>query len=225
MTLDPAVNKYIASFPNIREIQKRFLTKADECLVPKVESSNLDRSLGLCHATIVRCLRQVYRGERIFDPTRKQTVMVHEEFNFVARNIWSTKIAHEIIKTKVNKGVLFERFFQGTRKDLAVEEVKKDNQSEDSFSEPPEIGSIVSGSVEFDLNQPRPVNLNREAILAEISVRSIASEEELDSEIGAEDSRSSEGSGQSGGSGHSIHEDENTGYMSPHRNHQRKGSF
>ena len=225
MTLDPAVNKYIASFPNIREIQKRFLTKADECLVPKVESSNLDRSLGLCHATIVRCLRQVYKGERIFDPTRKQTVMVHEEFNFVARNIWSTKIAHEIIKTKVNKGELFERFFQGTRKNISVEEVKKDNQTEDSFSEPPEIGSIVSGSVEFDLHQPRPVNLNREGILGEISVRSIASQEELDSEIGPEDSRSSEGSGQSGGSGHSIHEDENTGYLSPHRNHQRKGSI
>ena len=87
MTLDPSVNKYVASFPYIREIQKRFLTKADECLVPKVESSNLDRSLGLCHATIIRCLRQVYKGESFYNTSRKQTVLVHEEFNFVARNI------------------------------------------------------------------------------------------------------------------------------------------
>lgn len=225
MTLDPSVNKYVASFPNIREIQKRFLSKADECLVPKVESSNLDRSLGLCHATIIRCLRQVYRGEKIFDKSRNQTVMVHEEFNFVARNIWSTKIAHEIIKTKVNKGELFERFFQGRQQNIKVnEEVKKDNQTEDSFSEPPEIGSIVSGSVEFDIRQPRPLTGNRD-VMGEVSVRSIASEEELEDEISQPDSRSSEGSGPSGESEHSIHEDENQGYVSPHRNNQRKGSF
>ena len=205
MTLDPSKNKYVASFGCIREIQKRFLTKADESLVPKVESSNLDRALGLCHATIVRCLRQVYIGESIYDNTRDQTVLVYEEFNFVANNIWSTKIAHEIIKSKVHKGELFERFFRGnTSKKLAAperEENKKENE-EDSMSEQPEIGSIVSGSVEFDLLHPRPgVRDPREGN----SVRSIASEEEGEDSISPADSRSSYSLEESE---HSIHEED-----------------
>lgn len=225
MTLDPSVNKYIASFSNIREIQKRFLSKADECLVPKVESSNLDRSLGLCHTTIVRSLRQVYKGESIYDPSRKQTVLVHEEFNFVGRNIWSSKIAHEIIKTKVNKGVLFERFFRGSQETIVpiVEEGKKDNQTEDSFSEPPEIGSIASGTVEYDLLQPRP-NQHYRDNRGGVSVRSITSEEELEDDLSQAGSHSSRS--ESGESDHSIHEEENPGYVSPQRAPpQRKGSF
>jgi 2-phosphoglycerate kinase len=212
MTLDPSINKYVASFPNIREIQKRFLKKADECLIPKVESSNLDRSLGLCHATIIRCLRQVYKGESIYNINRKQTVLVHEEFNFVARNIWSSKIAHEMIKTKVNKGELFERFFRGTNEVMHPEEIKKDNATEDSLSEPPEIGSIVSGSVEFDLLQPRPAPAIRD-YLEPMSVGSIASEEELEDDLAQVDSRS--GTSNSGESDHSIHEEEVPGYVSP----------
>jgi hypothetical protein len=225
MTLDPSVNKYIASFSNIREIQKRFLSKADECLVPKVESSNLDRSLGLCHTTIVRSLRQVYKGESIYDPSRKQTVLVHEEFNFVGRNIWSSKIAHEMIKTKVNKGVLFERFFRESQGTIVpvVEEGKKDNQTEDSFSEPPEIGSIASGTVEYDLLQPRPNQPYRDN-RGGVSVRSITSEEELEDDLSQAGSHSSRE--ESGESDHSIHEEENPGYVSPQRApQQRKGSF
>jgi 2-phosphoglycerate kinase len=225
MTLDPSVNKYVASFPNIREIQKRFISKADECLVPKVESSNLDRSLGLCHTTVVRCLRQVYKGESIYDATRKQTVMLLEEYNFVGRNIWSSKIAHEMIKSKVNKGVLFERFFSGTQEAVipVTEEIKKDNQTEDSFSEPPEIGSIVSGTVEYDLLQPRP-NQNYRDHREGVSVRSIASEDELEDDLSQPDSHSSQSN--SGESNHSIHEDENPGFASPQRAPpQRKSSF
>ena len=226
MTLDPSVNKYVASFPFIREIQKKFLTKADECLIPKVESSNLDRSFGLCHATIVRCLRQVYKGELIYDENRKQTVLVHEEYNFVARNIWSSKIAHEMIKTKVNKGEVFERFFRGSAAgasadiSIPVNEEKKDVQSEDSFSEQPEIGSLVSGSVEFDLMQPRPspvYNEKREGI----SVRSIPSEDELEDELDQPESRSSSVSEESN---HSIHEEEVKEISNPQKI-QRKGSL
>lgn len=221
MTLDPAKNKYVASFGNIREIQKRFLSKADECLVPKVESSNLDRSLGLCHATIVRCLRQVYIGEAIYDNSRDQTVLVYEEFNFVANNIWSTKIAHEIIKTKVNKGELFERFFRGNNKNVVHEAEEKKENEEDSMSEPAEIGSIVSGSVEFDLLQPRPVPGVRDPREGN-SVRSIASEEELEDSLSQPDSRSSLNSEVSE---HSIHEEEVPEPSPPPKNPQRKGSF
>ena len=128
-----------------------------------------------------------------------------------------------MIKTKVNKGELFDRFFRGTRIDVTPpEEIKKDNITEDSFSEPPEVGSIASGSVEFDLLQPRPSPAYRDN-QGGISVRSIASEEELEDDINQDDSPSSSNSEQSD---HSIHEEDTPGIAPPpQRAGQRKGSF
>ena len=132
-----------------------------------------------------------------------------------------------MIKTKVNKGELFERFFRGTRiNDIQPEEIKKDkdNITEDSVSEPIEIGSIASGSVEFDLLQPRPTPAYRDN-QGGISVRSIASEEELeeDDDLIQPDSRSSSNSEESD---HSFHEEEAPpGNVPAQRTAQRKGSF
>ncbi|CAG9326069.1 unnamed protein product [Blepharisma stoltei] len=237
MTLDPKLNKYVASYPNIREIQKRFILKADECLIPKVDTSNLDRSLGLCHATIVRCLRQVYNGTSIYDTERKQTVLVHEEFNFVARNIWSSKLAHEMIKTKVNKGELFKRFFRDGESSLAVFEndnEKKENKSEETGSEGPEIGSIVSGSEVFDFTHNRQLPEIKEMENGD----SVCGIDESVEDIERESSHGGDSASYSSGNSnnHSIHEEEEEEdtdippavpiavHNSP-KNHYRKVSF
>lgn len=205
MTLDPTINKYVASFPNIREIQKRFVVKADECLIPKVDNSNLDRSLGLCHATIVRCMRLVSKGEAIFDIERNQTFIVHEEYNFVAKNIWSSKLAHEMIKTKVNKGELFKRFFKSEIQGLTTSEnfpELKEIKSEDSSSDSPDIGSIISGSVDYDIIHPLPLVEILEHPLSRESVRSRSSNEASDL-----NEYSQENSSYNSQSDHSVHED------------------
>ena len=89
------------------------------------------------------------------------------------------------------------------------------------MSEQPDFGSIASGSVDFDLMHPRPTPAMRDNH-GGISVRSIASEEELEDDLSQADSRSSSNSGESE---HSIHEEENQGFNPQRVPPQRKGSF
>jgi len=46
MTLDPKYNKYVENFDRIRTIQNYIVKKADESYFPKVDNSNIDKSLG-----------------------------------------------------------------------------------------------------------------------------------------------------------------------------------
>ncbi len=57
MTIDPNFNKYIKNVKNIRTIQKDLIKKAEACLIPRIDNSNVDKSIGLIHVTIVKCLR------------------------------------------------------------------------------------------------------------------------------------------------------------------------
>lgn len=67
MTIDPRYNKYIKHVKNIRIIQKHLIKKAEAALIPRIDNSNVDKSIGLIHVTIVRCLRQITEGGSIFD--------------------------------------------------------------------------------------------------------------------------------------------------------------
>lgn len=71
MTIDPRYNKYIKHVKNIRIIQKHLIKKAEAALIPRIDNSNVDKSIGLIHVTIVRCLRQIAEGSSIFDAQRK----------------------------------------------------------------------------------------------------------------------------------------------------------
>lgn len=71
MTIDPRYNKYIAHVKNIRTIQKYLLKKSGEALIPRIDNYNVDKSLGLIHFTVVRCLRQLSEGVSIYDTQRK----------------------------------------------------------------------------------------------------------------------------------------------------------
>ena len=44
------------------------MKKAEAALIPRIDNSNVDKSIGLIHATIVRCLRQVAEGKALLDP-------------------------------------------------------------------------------------------------------------------------------------------------------------
>jgi 2-phosphoglycerate kinase len=57
MTIDPKYNKYIKYVKNIRYIQNHLIKKASEVLIPRIDNSNVDKSIGLIHVTIVKCLR------------------------------------------------------------------------------------------------------------------------------------------------------------------------
>ena len=67
MTIDPRYNKYIKNVKSIRIIQKNLISKAESVLIPRIDNSNIDKSIGLIHITIVRCLRKITEGAVLFD--------------------------------------------------------------------------------------------------------------------------------------------------------------
>lgn len=93
MTIDPRFNKYVKNMKSIRIIQKYLIKKAEEVLIPRIDNSNVDKSIGLIHVTIVRCLRQIAEGTQIFDSQRKQATIMHHEFNLISKNQLSSRDA------------------------------------------------------------------------------------------------------------------------------------
>ncbi|KAJ0908841.1 putative P-loop containing nucleoside triphosphate hydrolase [Helianthus annuus] len=80
MTLDPAKNKYVKYIKNIRTIQEYLCNRADKHLVPKVNNTNVDRSVAAIHATVFSCLRRRETGEQLYDPATNTVCLVDEEF-------------------------------------------------------------------------------------------------------------------------------------------------
>ena len=55
-------NRYLANFEAIRMIQRYLVKHADSCLLPKVDNTNVDRSVRTIHSTLLRCLQSYVRS-------------------------------------------------------------------------------------------------------------------------------------------------------------------
>ncbi|XP_020599611.1 P-loop NTPase domain-containing protein LPA1-like isoform X1 [Phalaenopsis equestris] len=101
MTLDPAKNKYVKFIKNIRTIQDYLCNRADKHLVPKINNTNVDRSVALIHATIFSCLRRRAAGESLYDPATNMVPLVDEEYrNQCAADSLSSKGMFQLIQRK-----------------------------------------------------------------------------------------------------------------------------
>ncbi|WCJ40969.1 hypothetical protein M5689_021861 [Euphorbia peplus] len=101
MTLDPAKNKYVKYIRNIRTIQDYLCKRADKHLVPKINNTNVDRSVASIHATVFSCLRRREGGESLYDPTTNTVEVVEEEYrNQCAANSLSSKGMFQLIQRK-----------------------------------------------------------------------------------------------------------------------------
>ncbi|KAK5846919.1 P-loop NTPase domain-containing protein LPA1 homolog 1-like isoform X1 [Gossypium arboreum] len=101
MTLDPAKNKYVKYIRNIRTIQDYLCKRADKHLVPKVNNTNVDRSVAAIHATVFSCLRRREAGESLYDPITNTVAVVDEEYrNQCAANSLSSKGMFQLIQRK-----------------------------------------------------------------------------------------------------------------------------
>ncbi|KAJ7947851.1 P-loop NTPase domain-containing protein LPA1-like 1 [Quillaja saponaria] len=99
MTLDPAKNKYVKYIKNIRTIQDYLCKRADKHLVPKINNTNVDKSVAAIHATVFSCLRRREVGEQLYDPTRNTVTIVDEEYrNQCAANSLSSKGMFQLIQ-------------------------------------------------------------------------------------------------------------------------------
>ncbi|RUP10886.1 P-loop containing nucleoside triphosphate hydrolase protein, partial [Jimgerdemannia flammicorona] len=93
MTLEPRVNKYVRYFENIRVIQDYLCAEADQWLIPKVDNTNVDRSLATLHATVVNVLSRLHTTGRasVIDPDTGRLDILHEEYTKVHEDSWSSK--------------------------------------------------------------------------------------------------------------------------------------
>lgn len=99
MTLDPAKNKYIKYIRNIRTIQEYLCKRADKHLVPKVNNTNVDRSVAAIHATVFSCLRKKFMGDTLYDSSTNTVPMLDEAFrNQCAANSLSSKGMFQLIQ-------------------------------------------------------------------------------------------------------------------------------
>ncbi|KAG0458633.1 hypothetical protein HPP92_021761 [Vanilla planifolia] len=101
MTLDPAKNKYVKYIKNIRTIQDYLCNRADKHLVPKINNTNVDRSVAAIHATIFSCLRRREAGEPLYDLATNTVPLVDEEYrNQCTANSLSSKGMFQLIQRK-----------------------------------------------------------------------------------------------------------------------------
>ncbi|KAL4296441.1 hypothetical protein GQ457_12G029830 [Hibiscus cannabinus] len=99
MTLDPAKNKYVKYIRNIRTIQDYLCKRADKHLVPKINNTNVDRSVAVIHATVFSCLRRREAAEPLYDPITNTVAVVDEEYrNQCAANSLSSKGMFQLIQ-------------------------------------------------------------------------------------------------------------------------------
>ncbi|XP_047307547.1 P-loop NTPase domain-containing protein LPA1 homolog 1-like [Impatiens glandulifera] len=102
MTLDPTKNKYAKYIKNIRSIQEYLCKRADKYLVPKINNTNVDKSVAAIHATVFSCLRRHTMGEQLYDPASNTVMVIDEEFrrNQCAANSLSSKGMFQLIQRK-----------------------------------------------------------------------------------------------------------------------------
>ncbi|RHY17348.1 hypothetical protein DYB36_010463 [Aphanomyces astaci] len=91
MTVDPQENKYIKYFDNIRIIQRHLCKNADKFLIPKVDNTNVDRSLVTIQTTLIRALRKQMRGESMVDGATGKFVLLSREHENAIKKAWSSK--------------------------------------------------------------------------------------------------------------------------------------
>ncbi|XP_009629697.1 P-loop NTPase domain-containing protein LPA1 homolog 2-like [Nicotiana tomentosiformis] len=99
MTLDPAKNKYVKYIRNIRTIQEYLCNRADKHLVPKINNTNVDKSVAAIHATVFSCLRRHEAGEQLYDSITNTVALIDEEYrNQCAANCVSSKGMFQLIQ-------------------------------------------------------------------------------------------------------------------------------
>ncbi|CAA7030971.1 unnamed protein product [Microthlaspi erraticum] len=101
MTLDPEKNKYVKYIRNIRTIQDYLCKRADKHLVPKINNTNVDKSVATIHATVFSCLRRREAGEKLYDATTNTVAVIDDEHrNQCAATSLSSKGMLQLIQRK-----------------------------------------------------------------------------------------------------------------------------
>lgn len=123
MAVDPKENKYIQYFDNIRIIQNQFCKGADKYLIPKIDNTNVDRSVATIHSTLIRVLRKIAQGGKIFDDVVGKFVTLSREHESTRKSAWSStameRAMRPFLRQKVSKRILLRRLISEQRQVLS----------------------------------------------------------------------------------------------------------
>lgn len=155
MTLDPAKNKYVKYIKNIRTIQEYLCKGADKHYVPKINNTNVDKSVAAIHATVFGCLRRRDVGEQLYDASTNTVPLVYEEYkNQCVANSMSSKGMFQLIQRKGSSRNLMALCHTdgSVAKAWPVNSINSNGYSTESG-----IGSPMYGPLQID--KAEPVNL------------------------------------------------------------------
>lgn len=160
MTLDPAKNKYVKYIRNIRTIQDYLCNRADKHLVPKINNTNVDRSVASIHATLFSCLRRRDAGEPLYDSATNTVSIVHEEFrNQCVADSLSSKGMFQLIQRKGSSRNLMAllNIDGSVAKAWPVESVDSNSTSTTRSGNEKRVGTPMYGPL--PIGKAEPVNL------------------------------------------------------------------
>lgn len=160
MTLDPAKNKYVKYIRNIRTIQDYLCNRADKHLVPKINNTNVDRSVASIHATVFSCLRRREAGEPLYDAATNTVSIVHEEYRSqCAADSMSSKGMFQLIQRNGSSRHLMALLNTdgSVAKAWPFESVDDNSSSTSRSGNEKRVGSPMYGPLQ--IGKAEPVNL------------------------------------------------------------------
>ncbi|XP_022998859.1 P-loop NTPase domain-containing protein LPA1 homolog 1-like isoform X1 [Cucurbita maxima] len=159
MTLDPAKNKYVKYIRNIRTIQDYLCKRADKHLVPKINNTNVDKSVAAIQATLFSCLRRREAGEQLYDSSRNTVSVVDEEYrNQCVAYSLSSKGMFQMIQRKGSKHLMALVNTDGSvAKAWPVDSVDSNGKPLLGLKADDSSGNLMFGSLQ--IGKVEPVNL------------------------------------------------------------------
>ena len=159
MTLDPAKNKYVKYIRNIRTIQDYLCNRADKHLVPKINNTNVDKSVAAIQATLFSCLRRREAGEQLYDSSRNTVSVVDEEYrNQCVAYSLSSKGMFQMIQRKGSKHLMALVNTDGSvAKAWPVDSVDSNGKPLLGLKEDDSVENLMLGSLQ--IGKVEPVNL------------------------------------------------------------------
>lgn len=161
MTLDPARNKYVKYIRNIRIIQEYLCKRADKHLVPKVNNTNVDKSVAAIHATIFSSLRRREKGEPLLDHSTNTVKVVDQEYRsqYAASALGSKGMFQLIQRKGSSRNFMALMNVDGSvAKAWPIQKGPGDGKLW-SNGDDREIGSPVYGPIIGQIGKVEPVNL------------------------------------------------------------------
>ncbi|XP_042481219.1 P-loop NTPase domain-containing protein LPA1 homolog 2-like isoform X2 [Macadamia integrifolia] len=160
MTLDPSKNKYTKYISNIRTIQDYLCKRADKHLVPKVNNTNVDRSVASIHSTIFSCLRRRQMGVSLYDVATNTAKMISDEYRkHCDANSISSKGMFRLIQRQgsVRKYMAIVNSDGSVARAWPFQHTDGTEENYPSGASPSEIGNPIYGPVQ--VREAEPVNL------------------------------------------------------------------